>query len=145
MKPNKLLSVVLSTLLLSVMAASPLFAEDNSRHTITHSTWGFVSTAKDLGPAGSLKPVTVYLWLRLHNADSLQELVEQQYDPASANYQNWLTADQFDAAYAPSADDVATVKDFLQAHKLSILSVGERNLYVKAQGSIADVQTAFGV
>ena len=145
MKPNKLRSVVLSTLLLSVMAACPLFAEDNSRHTITHSTWGFVSTAEDLGPAGSLKPVTVYLWLRLHNADSLQELVEQQYDPASANYQNWLTADQFDAAYAPSVDDVATVKDFLQAHKLSILSVGERNLYVKAQGSIADVQSAFGV
>src|ERR1019366_3359889 len=82
---------------------------------------------------------------RLHNVDSLQDLVEQQYDTASANYHNWLTPDQFNADYAPSADDVATVKDFVQAHKLSILSVGERNLYVKAQGSIADVQTAFGV
>src|ERR1019366_8659723 len=101
MKTNKLRSVALSSLLLGVMAASPMFAGDNSRHTITHNTWRFVSTAKDLGPAGSLKPVTVYLWLRLHDVDSLQDLVEQQYDPASANYHNWLTAEQFNADYAP--------------------------------------------
>jgi subtilase family serine protease len=71
--------------------------------------------------------------------------VEQQYDPSSANYKSWLTPDQFNSSFAPTAEDVAAVKEFLAAHNLSVLSVGERNMYVKAQGSIADAQSAFSV
>jgi subtilase family serine protease len=40
---------------------------------------------------------------------------------------------------------VASVKAFLAAHNLSVLSVGEGYLYVKAQGSLGDVQKAFSV
>lgn len=145
MKPGKLRFVYLSTLLFCLATALPLFAEENSSYTIPNSKMGFVSTAKDLGPEDSSKQITVYVWLQLHNADSLRELVEQQYDPGSANYQNWLTPDEFKSNFAPTANDVATVKAFLAAHNLNVLSVGERNMYVKAQGSVADAQRAFQV
>ncbi|HXW13846.1 MAG TPA: protease pro-enzyme activation domain-containing protein, partial [Terriglobia bacterium] len=145
MEPGKLRWVVVAILLLFIAADSALFADDNSPHTILNSKFGFVSTAKDLGPAQSSNQITVYVWLRLHNADSLRELVEQQYDPSSGNYHDWLTADQFSSTYAPTAEEVLTVKEFLAAHNLSVISAGDLNLYVKAQGSIADVQTAFGV
>jgi subtilase family serine protease len=141
----KFRSATVSLLLLGMTATTTLFAQDNSRHTIPNSKFGFATTANDLGPEQTTKQITIYVWLQLHNADALQELVEQQYDPSSANYQNWLTADQFSSTYAPSAEDVATVKGFLAAHNLGVLSVGEQNMYVKAQGSIADVQAAFSV
>jgi len=145
MKAYKLRSVPIFALLFCVAVTSALCAEDSTRYTIPNSRLGFVSTAKDLGPEVSSKQVKVYVWLQLHNADSLQELVEQQYDPSSANYHNWLTADQFKSTYAPRAEEIATVKEFLAAHNLSLTSVGNRNMYVTAQGSIADIQKAFNV
>jgi subtilase family serine protease len=106
---------------------------------------GFVSNAGDLGPEDASKQITIYLWLLVRNAESLRDLVEEQYDPTSANYQKWLTPDQFNANFAPAAENIATVRSFLAGHGLSVSGVGERNLYVKAQGNIADVQNAFGV
>ena len=145
MKPEKLRVVLVSLLALCMVAATSLFAQNKSSRTIPNSKYGFVSTAKDLGPEASTKPVSVYLWLQLHNAEALRQLVEQQYDPSSGNYQSWLTPDQFSATYAPTSEDVATVKAFLAAHNLSVTGVGQLNMYVKAAGTVADAQNAFGV
>lgn len=121
-----------------------LFAENTTR-TIAHQTPGFVSTARDLGPEEMSKQVTIYLWLKTHNEDSLRELVREQHDESSGNYHVWLPRDQFNAQFAPTAKEVATVRSFLLAHNFRVVSVGERNFYVKAEGSIADVQRAFQV
>jgi subtilase family serine protease len=145
MRADKLHSIAVFTLLLCLAATSALFAQDNSRHTIPNSKLGFVSTAKDLGPEVSSKQVTIYVWLQLHNVDSLRELVEQQYDASSPNYQNWLTPEEFNSNYAPTSEDVGKVKAFLAAHNLSVSSVGDRNMYVKAQGTISSAQSAFKV
>lgn len=142
MRSPTLPAVAVSMLALT-MAASSLFAQENSRHTIPNSKYGFVSTAKDLGPEQASKQVTVYVWLQLHNSDALRELVQQQYDPSSGNYQNWVTPDQLNSNYAPSAEDVATVKAFLAANHLAVSGLGQLNLYVKAQGTVADVEKAF--
>lgn len=144
MKLDKL-RVVLVSALLCMPTASLLLAQDTALHTIPNSKYGFVSTAADLGPEQSSKQVTVYVWLQMRNVESLQELVEQQYDSSSGNYRNWLTPEQFDSTYAPTADNIATVKSYLVAHNLAVSAVGPRNLYVKATGSIADAQSAFGV
>jgi subtilase family serine protease len=132
--------------LLFGFAAIPMmsFAAENAGRIARH-TPAFVSAANDLGPEDGSNQVTVHVWLRTHNADSLRALVAQQYDPASANYHKWLTPEQFNAAFAPTPQEAATVQRFLEGQHLSVLSVGERNLYVKAQGSIADVQNAFHV
>jgi len=120
------------------------FAQKNAGRILTQ-TPSFVSTAKDLGPEELSKQVTIHVWLRMHNVESLQKLVQQQHDPTSGNYRSWLTREEFSAKYAPSAQEAVTVQKFLSAHNLNVVSVGERNLYVKAEGSIADVQKAFHV
>ena len=131
-------------LLLGLMGSSVVPAQDAAR-TIAHDTPGFVSTARDLGPEEASKQISVYLWLGIHNQDALRELVRDQHDPSSANYHRWQTAEEFNARFAPTAREVATVQSFLAAHGLSPVSVGERNFYVKATGTVADVQRAFNV
>lgn len=145
MKCARLGSAAVVLFLVCLTTAFSLPAQDNTQYTIANSKMGFVSKAPDLGPEEATKQITIYLWLQLRNGEPLSQLVEQLYDPTSSNYQKWLTDDQFNANFAPSADDVASVKSFLTAHGLSILSTGERNLYVRAQGSVAQVQSAFGV
>ncbi|HXW55904.1 MAG TPA: S53 family peptidase [Candidatus Cybelea sp.] len=113
--------------------------------TIAHETPSFVQTARDLGPEDLSKQITIYVWLQIHNEDSLRQLVQQEYDESSASYRVWLTRDQFDADFAPTRQEVETVQRFLAAYNLKPVSVGSRNLYVKAVGAIADVQRAFTV
>ena len=132
--------------LLFCLAPGPIsVAQKNAGRILARQTPSFVSTAKDIGPEELSKQVTIYVWLRMHNVDSLQRLVQQQHNPTSGNYRSWLTREEFTAQYAPTAQEAATVQRFLAAHNLNVVSVGERNLYVKAEGTIADVQKAFHV
>jgi subtilase family serine protease len=145
MKRARLGSAAVALFVLCLATASSLPAQESTQYTIANSQMGFVSKAPDLGPEDASKQITIYLWLQLRNGEPLSQLVEQLYDPTSASYQKWLTNDQFEANFAPTADDVASVKSFLTAHGLTVLSTGERNLYVRAQGSVEQVQSAFGV
>jgi len=132
-------------LLLVCVTAFALPAQQNTQYTIANSNMGFISNAPDLGPEAASKQMTIYVWLQLRNGEPLSQLVEQLYDPTSANYQKWLTPEQLEANFTPSADDVASVRSFLVSHGLNVSSTGERNLYVRAQGSVAQVESAFGV
>ena len=145
MKAARLASTALVIFLLSVGAALTVSAQSTREYTIPNSRTGFGSSASDLGPEDASKQITIYLWLQLRNGESLSQLVEEQYDPNSPNYQKWLTPEQLNANFAPTADDAATVENFLAAHGLNAESVGDRNLYVRAKGSIAEIQRAFGV
>ncbi len=145
MKAARVASATLVILLLSMGTAVSVSAQSSREYTIPNSRTGFGSRASDLGPEDASKQITIYLWLQLRNGESLSQLVEEQYDPSSANYQKWLTPEQLTANFAPTTEDVAAVESFLTAHGLNAESAGDHNLYVRAQGSIGEIQSAFGV
>ncbi|MGD0124501.1 MAG: S53 family peptidase [Terriglobia bacterium] len=139
-----LFSLVLASLLVfSALSAS--LAQELGARKLSNHTPRFIATAKDLGPEAPSKQVTLRVWLQIHNTESLKQLTEQLYDPASKNYHSWLTHEQFNVQFAPTEQEVATVQKFLTENSLRVGAVGERNLYVSAQGSIADIQKAFHV
>jgi subtilase family serine protease len=142
---SRALGIGLALTVAVLVATWSVSAAEGETRTLLHHTPAFVSTARDLGPEQASKMITIHVWLQLHNEAALRELVEQQYDENSANYHAWLTRDQFNAQFAPTAEEVKTIQKFLTAHNLRIVSVGERNFYVKAQGTIAEVQRAFNV
>jgi subtilase family serine protease len=99
--------------------------------------------AQLLGPENLSKQITVNVWLKQHNKAAFDELVRQMYDKNSPNYHHWLTMPQYNAKFAPTAKEVAVVRDFLAGHNLRVTSIDKNNHYVLAQGSIADIQSAF--
>ncbi len=114
-------------------------------HTITGNTPGFVSRAADQGPVDPNAIITVTVWLKLHNESKLDQVLRDLYDPTSSSYRHWLKQDEFNAAYAPTAQELRSLQNFLSARSLSTLAVAENNFYVKAQGTVRDVQSAFHV
>ncbi len=120
-------------------------ASANQNYVIGDNTPGFVKNAKDLGPVDPAAVITVTAWLKLHNENQLDQLVKQQQTKGHANFHHWLTQDQFNAQFAPTAQEVKAVQNFLQAHKLTLVEVAENNFYVKAQGTVDDVEKAFHV
>lgn len=125
--------------------ASAQNAGSVSGRLIENNTPRFVSTARNLGQANPAETIEVAVWLKLHNRDELDKLAEDLYDPTSSHYQDWLKPADIAARFAPSADEVRMVSQFLSSRNLAVVAVGPDNFYVRARGTIADVGKAFQV
>jgi len=112
---------------------------------VANNTPGFIKKATDLGPLDPNNVINVSVWLQLHNEGKLDTLVKEQKQKGSANYKRWITQDQFNATFGPTAKEVDLVQKFLTSRGLSVQAVAENNMYIKVQGTVRDIQKAFHV
>ena len=98
------------------------------------------AAAKAAAPAQSVK---VYLAPR-GGVDALRAEVAALSDPSSASYQHWLTARQYDAAYAPTKASADAVSAYLAKQGLTVTGVEAHRRYVSASGTPAQLGAAFG-
>ncbi len=110
-------------------------AKELSQHTAK-----FVQTAPDMGPADPSQIITVKVRLQGKNHDQLSSFIQQLHDPASPNFQKWLTPDQFKAQFGATAGGAATVQKFLTGHNLKVISSDPGSITV--QGTVGDSQNA---
>jgi subtilase family serine protease len=112
---------------------------------IPNNTPKFVTTAKNLGPEDPAKIIDVSIWLNPHNRGALDALAHELYDSNSTNYHRWLQRADLAAKFAPTIQEAQAVQHFFVSHNLRVVSVGPDNFFVRAQGTVADVQRAFRV
>ncbi|HEY1889251.1 MAG TPA: protease pro-enzyme activation domain-containing protein [Steroidobacteraceae bacterium] len=112
---------------------------------IANSTPAFVTTATKVGAATAAQRIEISLWLKPHNRAAMDALAQQLYDRSSPNYRHWLKPGDITARYAPTAAEAQVVRQFLQAHQLTVSRIGPSNFYVRASGTIAQVEQAFAV
>lgn len=136
------LGVLAVLLMLFVLAGSALAA---SGRTLSKSTPEFVTRAQNLGPEDATKVINITVRLQQHNIAEREALLTELYTPGSTLYHKWLTAEQYAAKFAPRASEAAAVRQFLEANGFSVTSMHHHNLYIEAQGRIADAQKAFNV
>jgi subtilase family serine protease len=109
----------------------------------THSLAIPLVKAKRLGSVDPAQAMRVSVALQMRNTQALQDLVQQQATPGSANFSKYITPAQFNAGYAPTAESVEAVTDYLAGAGLSNISVAPNGLFVTATGSAAQIQSAF--
>ncbi len=131
--------VILATLIAGVTLPAGAAA------TIAHNTPRYVSTAKNLGTVDPTQTLEVSIWLNLHNRAEMDALAAQLYDRTSPNYRHFMNRAQFAARFAPTAAEAKTVQDFFESHNLKVVTVGPDNMFVRARGKVADIQSAFHV
>jgi len=100
--------------------------------------------AVDNGLAASTDTVTIAVSLKVNNLDDLKAFVASTVDPASANYQKFLTPEQFAARYGQSSANVLAVKAYLEANGLTVTQVFSNNLVLMASGTNAQLSALFG-
>lgn len=143
MKTNLLTILVILTILAMLPGAAMAAALPN--YTISNNTPGFIQKAVDQGAADPSTTIAVTVWLKLHNENQLDQLVNQQTQKGSTSYHQWLTRAQFDAGFSPTTQQVTAVQNFLSSHDLTILTVAENNWYINVQGTVDAVEKAFHV
>lgn len=135
----------LSLVVLALASCASRAATAPEGKAIAHNTPRYVATAKNLGAEDPAKVIDVTIWLQLHNRSEFDALTKSMYDPTSANYRHWLKSKDIAARFGPTADEAKTVRQFFLDHNLKVVKTGPSNFYVRAQGTVGDVEKAFHV
>ena len=142
---TRMMRRILSLVAVVVSFGLPAAAAPPQSSEIPDNTPGFVRKAIDRGPVDPSTVITVTAWLKLHNENQLENLLAQQKQKGSASYHKWITQDEFNARFSPTAQEVKSLQNFLTAHGLSVLATAENNFYVKVQGTVEAIEKAFHV
>jgi len=137
----------LAFLTLAISGAFSILAPANASdgQYIANNTPAFVATAKSLGATDPSLTIQVSVWLNVHNHDELDALAKELYDPTSSEYRHWLKSAEVAARFGPTATEAQLVKAYLESKELTVSSIGPHNFYVRATGTIAQVEKAFAV
>ncbi len=136
---------LVAAILLSFTGAVALDAQSSGDSTVPQNTPGFIKNATDLGEADLSTVITATVWLKLHNENLLDRLVQDQYKKGSPSYHQWISQNDFNSTFGPTSLEVDAVQNFLSARGLQIIAIAENNFYVKVQGTVADMEKAFHV
>ena len=105
---------------------------------------GAVAKATDLGRLAadtSLNGLTLHFAPSAEQRTDLDQLLLSQQDKSSPNYHRWLTPAEFAARFGASAEDVATVTQWLASQHFTVISATP--LHIQFSGTVAEAEAAF--
>jgi hypothetical protein len=74
---------------------------------------------------------------------ALRGLIDQMHDPASPNYHQWLTPNQFGAQFGLAPSDIQKITGWLQGHGFSVNAVYPSGMTIDFSGTAGQVAGAF--
>ena len=93
-------------------------------------------------PASQLNLTVV---LKLHNTEQLHQFLRALRDPTSPEYGHFLTPQQFDALYGPTADEANSVVSYLKEQGLQVTGVSPDNKLIFVNANSGVIEHAFGI
>jgi subtilase family serine protease len=136
------LSLVASSLLPFLALGAD--AAGTPRATVAGNVAAWASHANYRGAANGADHVSFRVYLGWQSPAAVAALAQAVSDPKSAAYGHYLTPAQFRQQFAPSAASVSQVQDWLRSQGFTIGYTPANNLYVSADGTLAQAAAAFG-
>src|SRR5205807_3602852 len=123
-----------------------LFAQggNSGRSNLVGSAPTWANSNNYQGPADPTSYVGFRVYLAWNNPSAVEALAQAISDPHSASYGQYLTSAQFRQQFAPSQSQVGMVQSWLRSQGFSVEYTPANNLYVSAEGTVAQAQAAFG-
>jgi len=135
---------VLCAMLFCAAAASPALAQRQQLH-------GHIPPAvkrlnlQPIDRLASTNRLHLAIGLPLRNQEALAVLLQQIYDPASPQYHQYLTPEQFTEEFGPTKADYQAVMDFAKANHLTVTATFPNRVLVDVEGTVADIENALHV
>lgn len=93
----------------------------------------------------STNRLNLTIGLPLRNRAALTNLLQQIYDPASAQYHRYLTLDQFTKRFGPTEEDYQAAIAFAQANGFVVTGTHLNRTLLDAHAAVADIERTFRV
>jgi hypothetical protein len=102
-------------------------------------------TASVLGPLAQSTTLHLVLGLTPPKMAEEEQFLQDMQDPKSPNFHKYLTADEWNARFAPSAEDEQAVVDWAQNNGLTVTGRFKDRLIVNVDGTSENVEKALAV
>jgi subtilase family serine protease len=129
---------------LTAVGATAAQGDGPGRAVLATTKPAWTAAATSSAAVSSAATINAKVWLAPRNAAQLDALATAVSDPSSAQYGQFLSADQVRAQFAPTADQVTQVSTWLSGAGLTVGSVGADNRFIAVSGSAAAINAAFG-
>ncbi len=103
------------------------------------------ATEPAIAPVQAQQTIPFGFTLPLRNQAALEALLQDQRNPSSPHYRQYLTAQQFAAQYGPTQADYNRVIAFAQSHGFTVTRTFANRLLVNVRGTSASINQAFAV
>jgi hypothetical protein len=130
---------------LVLASALPVFAVDAGMKTLRGHVPAVIRSLRPVGSLSASTRLNLVVGLPLRNSQTLSNLLEQIYDPASPQYRHYLTPGQFNERFGPTEQDYQVVIAFARANHLTVTGRDPNRLIVDVNGSAADIEKTFHV
>jgi subtilase family serine protease len=127
--------------LILFFAAAPSRAENFAMLVGNHP-----DAAADLAAEGSApayRSLQMEIYLNPRNQAQLDQLLQDQQDPSSPQYEKWLTPTEYDQQFGPTDADVAQLTQWLTSEGFTVTHASAHERRVAFSGNVATTQTAF--
>ncbi len=106
---------------------------------------GVLADLAPLRETSASDQVSVDFALKPRNADQIQPLLDSINNPKSASYGHYLTQAQYRSEFGPDQSQIDAVSAYARSNGLTVTYVSPSGLYVRAAGTAAQMNAAFGV
>lgn len=79
--------------------------------------------AQNIGPLNPEQEITFTVWLKLRNKEKLDQFSNELYDPQSPHYQQFLSTEDYNTLYAPSAETIKKVVHYFTSNGMKAKQV----------------------
>ncbi len=131
-----------ATVLAVVSIAQPASAA-SARRALSGTRPAWTSKAHDKGHSAQTTRLDFGVLLKMRNESQAVAQLKAVSEPSSPDYGKWLTNAQFNAAYAPSASDVSSVRSWLRGQGFSVTRTLQSGMYLEVSGTTAQVEKTF--
>ena len=150
-KPLGLSRYVLGMATAMGMAVTPLLPAHSAtvapglRQGIPGHLLASTAVEQPVGTPAPSTPLKLAIALPWTDPEGLKTLLRDLYDPNSANFRRYLTADGFAQRFGPTEADYSTVATFLQAAGIQISAVHSNRMLLNVETDVATAEKAFGL
>ena len=74
---------------------------------------------------------------------ALDQFMQEQYDPHSANFHKWLTPEQYGSLFGPSTEDINQITGWLTQHGFTVNRIAAGRTFIDFSGTAGQVAAAF--
>ncbi len=114
-----------------------------ARHTLSGSTPAWATSANRSGAPQSQQRVAVQVNLNLRHSATAAQLATAVSTPGNRLYGHYLSAAAFNRRFAPSAEAVRQIQQYLRGQGLDVTGVAGGNRWVSATGTVSQLDKAF--
>jgi subtilase family serine protease len=125
------------------VVSSAAAAAPGGRHPLPGSKPSWTAAAPQTAPVRAGDQVSAKVWLAPRDPAALKTLATAISDPASSRYRQFITPQQYDATFAPTAAQLKQVTDWLTGAGLHVDTVGPDSHFVAVSGTASDIEAAF--